>query len=69
MSGLADLKLKGGFGIRLGKLGSTPTPWSGPFRDHGLNPPPSTVNPMHEGFSVSGAPVFGFGLAGPAPKG
>ena len=31
--------------------------------DHGLNRPPSTVNPMHEGFSVSGAPFFGFGLA------
>ena len=34
-----------------GKLGST------------LNTPPSTVNPVHEGSSLSGAPVLGFGLA------
>ena len=42
-----------------------------PFRDHGLrlNLPLSAVNPMHKGFSVSGAPFFGFGLADPAPKG
>ena len=37
--------------------------------DHGLNPALNTVNPMHEGLSVSGAPLFGFGLADPAPKG
>ena len=37
--------------------------------DHGLNPALSTVKPMQEGFSVSGAPSFGFGLADPAPKG
>ena len=49
--------------------GSTPTPWSGPFRDHGLNPPLSTENPKNKGFSGSGAPIFGFGLADPAPKG
>ena len=39
-----------------------------PFSDHGLSPTPSTVNPMHEGASVSGAPFFGFGLAEPALK-
>ena len=50
------------------KPGSTPTPWAGPFRDHGLNPPLSAVNPMNKGFSVSGAPFFGFGLGDPAPK-
>ena len=27
-----------------------------PFRDHGLNHPPSTANPMHEEVSLSGAP-------------
>ena len=37
--------------------------------EHGLNPPLSTVNPMHKGFSASGAPLFGFVLADPAPKG
>ena len=37
--------------------------------DHGLNPPLSAANPMHKGFSVSGAPFFGFGLADPAPRG
>ena len=50
-------------------LEKTPTPWSGHFRDHGLNPPLSAANPMSKGFSVSGAPFFGFGLASPAPKG
>ena len=49
--------------------GSTPTPWSGPFRDHGLDPPLSTENPRNKGFSGSGAPIFGFGLADPALKG
>ena len=49
--------------------GSTPTPWSGPSRDHGLNPALSTENPRNKGFSGSGAPIFGFGLADPAPKG
>ena len=49
--------------------GSTPTPWSGPIRDHSLNPPLSTENPRNKGFSGSGAPIFGFGLADPAPKG
>ena len=49
--------------------GSTPTPWSGPFWDHGLNPPLSTENPRNKGFSGSGAPIFGFGLADPATKG
>ena len=54
----------------LSKLGSTPTPWSAPFWDHGLDPPLSTVNPMLEGFSVSGAPLLGFGLADHArPRG
>ena len=37
--------------------------------DHGLNPPLSTKNPRNKGFSGSGAPIFGFGLADPAPKG
>ena len=37
--------------------------------DHGLNPPLSTENPRCKGFSGSGAPIFGFGLADPAPKG
>ena len=37
--------------------------------DHGLGPPLSTENPRNKGFSGSGAPIFGFGLAGPAPKG
>ena len=45
-----------------------PRPWSGPFRDHGLNPPLSAVCPMQKGFFVSGAPFLGFGLADPAPK-
>ena len=54
--------------------GSTPTPWSGPFRDHGLRPwsrkpPLSTENPRIKGFSGSGAPIFGFGLADPRPRG
>ena len=30
---------------------------------------PSTGNPMHEGFSVSGAPFSGSGLADPTTKG
>ena len=39
--------------------GSTPTPWSGPFRDHVLNPPLSTENPTNTRvFSGSGAPIF-----------
>ena len=42
----------------LSKLGST--------LPHGLKTPLCTVNPMHEGFSVSGAPFFRFGLADPA---
>ena len=57
---------------RLSKIrvsGSTPTPWSGPLRDHGLNPPLSTENPRNKGFSGSGAPIFGFGLADPRPRG
>ena len=29
----------------------------------------SAVNPINEGFSVSGAPFCGFGLTEPAPKG
>ena len=37
--------------------------------DHGLNPPLSTENPRNQGFSGFGAPIFGFGLADPAPKG
>ena len=37
--------------------------------DHGLNPPPGAVNPMNKGLSVSGVPLFGFGLAHPAPTG
>ena len=36
---------------------------------HGLNPHLSTENPRNNGFSGSGAPIFGFGLADPAPKG
>ena len=55
--------------VSFSKLGSTPTPWSDPFRDHGPNPPLSAGNPMNQGFSVSGAPFFGFGLADHAPKG
>ena len=51
----------------------TPTPWSGPFRDHGLRPwsqsPSEHRKPINKGFSGSGAPIFGFGLADPAPKG
>ena len=43
-----------------------PRPWS---EDHGLNPPLSTENPRNKGSSGSGAPIFGFGLADPAPKG
>ena len=39
------------------------------WRDHGLNAPLSAVSPMNKGFSVSGAPFFGFGLADPAPEG
>ena len=46
--------------------GSTPTPWSGPFRDHGLRPwsqsPLSTENPRNKGFSGFGAPI-------PRPRG
>ena len=37
--------------------------------DHGLHPPLSTENPRNKGFSGSEAPIFGFGLADPAPKG
>ena len=48
--------------------GSTPSPWSGPFRDHGLNSSLSTENPRNKGFSGSGAPIFECGLADPAPK-
>ena len=33
------------------------------------NHPLSTKNPRNKGFSGSGAPIFGFGLADPAPKG
>ena len=38
-------------------------------RDHGLGPPLSTENPRNKGFSGSGVPIFGFGLADPATKG
>ena len=37
--------------------------------DHGLGPPLSTEKPRNKGFSGSGAPIFGFGLADPATKG
>ena len=37
-----------------------PSPWSQST---------SAVNPMLEGFSVSGEPLFGFGLADAEPKG
>ena len=37
--------------------------------DHGLGPPLSTENPRNKGFSGSGAPIFGFGLADRATKG
>ena len=37
--------------------------------DHGLNPPLSTENPRNKWYSGSGAPIFWFGLADPAPKG
>ena len=50
-------------------FGSTPTPWSGPFRDHGLRLPLSTENPRNKGLSGSAAPIFGFGLADLSPKG
>ena len=43
--------------LNLSKLGSTPTPWSGPFRDHGLRPwsqsPSSAVSPTHKVFSLA----------------
>ena len=39
------------------------------LRDHGLNSPLSKENPRNKGFSGSGAPIFGFGHADPAPKG
>ena len=37
--------------------------------DHGLEPLLGTENPTNKGFSGSGAPIFGFGLGDPAPKG
>ena len=37
--------------------------------DHGLGPPLSTKNPEIKGFSGSGPPIFGFGLADPTTKG
>ena len=37
--------------------------------DHGLNPPLSTENPWTKGFSGSEAPIFGFGIADPHPRG
>ena len=49
--------------------GSTPIPWSGPLREHGLNPPLGTANPMHEGFSVSGAPFLDLVLQINRPRG
>ena len=42
-----------------------PRPWSQTMvSDHGL----STENPRNKGISGRGAPIFGFGLADPAPK-
>ena len=41
----------------------------GPSETMVLNPPLSTVNHMHEGFSVSEAPFLGFGLADPTGRG
>ena len=43
-----------------------PRPWSETMVS---NPPLSTESPRNKGFSGSGAPSFGFGLADPAPKG
>ena len=37
--------------------------------DHGLNPPLSTENPRNEGFSGSGAPIFGLVSRTPHPRG
>ena len=37
--------------------------------DHGLNPRLSTETLRNKGFSGPGAPIFGFGLADPAPEG
>ena len=37
--------------------------------DYGLTPPLSTENPGNRGFSGSGVPTIGFGLADPTPKG
>ena len=54
---------------KVSNLGSTPTPWSGPFRDHGLDPPLSTVNPMHEGVPVSAAPFLDLVSQTPRPRG
>ena len=54
---------------RLTVSGSTSTPWSGPFRDHGLNLPLCIENPRNFGFRGPGAPIFGFGLADLARKG
>ena len=42
-----------------------PYPMVWPLPRHQL----SAVNPMQKGFSVAGAPFFGFGLADPAPNG
>ena len=41
--------------------GSTPTPWSGPFRDHGPRPWSHTPsdNPRNKGVSGPGATIFG----------
>ena len=49
--------------VKFRQIGSTPTPWSGPFRDHGLRAwsqsPSDAVNPVHEGFCVWSALFFG----------
>ena len=49
--------------------GSTPTPWSGPVRDRGLNPPPSTESPRNKGFSGSGAHFLDLVSQTPRPRG
>ena len=44
-------------------------PWPETMVSTTLKPSLSTENPRNKGLSGSGAPIFGFGLADPAPKG
>ena len=55
---------------RLTISGSTPTPWSGPFRDHGLNPPPSNRKPLEiKGFLGLERPFLDLVSQTPRPRG